>query len=405
MRRVFTVLLHVFGWLSGALIVYMIAKPYLKAVIQDTYSWSIVPYHDAESLTFTIYLLVFAALGIVTGIIATHVNRSKYQVQNQIETDTYGNFDLRKIKSGIFADIKKNLNADAESFFEITRSYPKNIYVIDGGWRAGKTSAAGMLLSLLSNDKQVGSVVSIYHDTFNFGNIDESISSFFKKLSEVTQINDFKKLGKVSSPGVDMGFSLGPLNVTIPFFNNYNTSLMRARIYERLTKSKHRHVVIIDDIDRLTFEEQLQWLRTLELLGKFNHKLIIIVPVKVAEIVKNLELNHISQKYLEKILPNRYNVGVDLDFIKKKFNLDKEGKGEQHRERQYYKYIVSLALRGLAQGIADNGNSSSGGWRVMLIENRVSAIASHIWRFAIRLSNGKQNGISIGPYEYGNRIN
>jgi len=273
-------------------------------------------------------------------------NLSSNQISNQIKSGVFDHEDYRKIQSFYLNHIKKERTQTPKVYHDLSKYYPRSVYALTGGWRAGKTTAAGMLLDIYNNDKKVDVASEMYHECFSFGNIDESISSFFKLLAIKTGITEFDKLGQVTTSGLDVGFSLGGISVKKALSSPIYSNEVKALISRKLNASESIHIVIIDDIDRLMPAEQYQWLKVIELLGKFHHKVTIIVPVHLDEVVKNLnDAFNLNHRYIDKIIPieNRVKVGVDLRHLRTIMGISDAS--NDRAKRLYSKYLISLGIR------------------------------------------------------------
>jgi len=298
------------------------------------------------------------------------------EISNEINENSYGHEDYQKMSDYYDDVISNNFSITPANFNIISARYPKSVYAITGGWRAGKTSASGMLVTILR--KNISHSSETYHDTFNFGNVNESISSFFNTLAIKTSISEFKQLAKVSTPRFDMKFSFGPISIDRPVANDISANTIRRRIFEKLTSANKKHLVIIDDIDRLLPEEQIQWLRVIELLGKFNNQLIVIIPINIDQIKQGLNELGIPGSYLQKILPEQIPVGVDIDFIKSQFNIT--SRTSDSIKRKYSKYMLSLVIRMAMSKMSSNAIKSHREWENDFGVGNFSSVALRIYR-------------------------
>jgi len=342
--RVLLVAILNFIVLSGF---YVLVKPVLKTLLFDTIGINQSYISIYEPIIFWSYVLTLTI--VFTWLIILIESKKlvpNFRITNQITENTYQPEDYRKVNNYYKAFIKKEQTQFAKQFYDISKYYPKSVYALTGGWRAGKTTSVGMLINIIKNDKDNNIVSETYHDCFNFGNIDESISAFFQALAIKTGTSDFYKLSKVSTPSLDMGFKIGPFSFSYALSRPIWANEIRSLIFKKLHENVGQHIVVIDDIDRLLPSEQYQWLKVIELLGKFHNKLVILLPVHIEEVANNLqETYNLNSRYIDKIIPkkNRLPVGVDVSYIKSLMSVS--GRSQLRVKRVYTKYLISLALR------------------------------------------------------------
>jgi hypothetical protein len=243
-------------------------------------------------------------------------------------------------------------------------------------------------------DDPPGEILSeTYHDTFNFGNVDESIYSFFGSLAEKTNIDEFNMLAVVSTASVDMTFSIGPISIKSPFKRRIPTNEIRKIVFDKLTSMGGIHVVIVDDLDRLLPQEQAMWVRVIELLSKFQGRILLIVPVHILQLRLGLSSMKLNAEYIDKILPYQYPVGVNIEYIKSKFDLD--GNDSSRQRILYSKYLISLAMRQVISRIADSTHTitDSTQWLNEVDNGEVSDIVKELYSHIYTHKDGGLNMI------------
>ena len=325
-------------------------------------------------IAYTTILSAILSISIIRKVNSTQFNPS-FKIMNQIKAGAYHPEDYKKIES-FYKLIRTERTSKPKKFYDLPRYYPKSVYALTGGWRAGKTTASGMLLDIINKDKEIKVVSETYHDCFSFGNIDESISSFFKVLAIKTSIPEFNKLGQVSTPGLDMSINFGGFSIKKAFSNPILANEIRAQIFKDLSGKDGIHIVLIDDIDRLKPEEQYQWLKVIELLGKFNHKLVIILPIHIEEVTKNLsDTFKLNPQYIDKIIPlnNRLQVGVDVEYIKSLMSVS--SRSTNRIKRIYTKYLISIGLRESISKQSSNIIQNKSEWFNEIYRGGISEIA------------------------------
>lgn len=358
-----------------SLLLYALLRPIFRTLMVDIIGLPSNAIQQSEPLTMVVFVLIIAVLfPIGYLLIRRYESESMYiDIENTIEKyPGKGSDEIIKFYENI---IIHQLPKSPSTFFHIRNKYPRPVYTLTGGWLAGKTVAAGLLVKHMREDEAEGRIIGseVYHDTFSFGNIDESILNIFKTLSIKTGIIEFEKLASISSPGLDMNFNLGPVSFKKSFETNHSANKLRANIYKKLHRSNKLHVVVIDDIDRLLPNEQAQWMRVIELLGQFYGSLILIVPINLRQVSVGLKSINIPSSYLDKILPieNRLGIGVDIEYIRKKFNVRKI-----YEKKLYAKYCMSLAIRIMIKEMENNSDMQADHWRTYAKTGYFSKLAS-----------------------------
>jgi len=250
-------------------VVYAALRPLLMTISVDILGNTTYVYHLSEHMIVLVFIFLFGLVFPISSKIITMHDQEDRNIDVEIDTSAYLVRERAKVESYYQDVIKPNITDSPEAYMHIKKPYSRPVYSFTGGWLAGKTTAAGMLVKVIREDIEVEVGSETYHDTFNFGNVDESISSFFQMLSSKTNIELFKRLSEVSTPGADMTFDVGPLKLKKMISSSHSANKMRQNIHRKLNKTGKVHIVIIDDIDRLLPLEQAQWLRVLELLGQF----------------------------------------------------------------------------------------------------------------------------------------
>jgi hypothetical protein len=357
---------------------YLLIKPAVKLVLIDVINIPQALLARNEQLLFWIYVIVLSPIitFILVRLATSDSNTPSNKIVNQIQRAAYLYEDYRKVELYYKTFIRNERTQVAKKYYDVSKYYPKSVYALTGGWRAGKTTSAGMLLDVIRNDKSIEVGSETYHDCFNFGNIDESISIFFRTLSIKTGITEFNELGQVTTPRLDMGVSLGFLSFKKVFSKPIWANEIRSRIFTKLHDQKKVHVFIVDDIDRLMPSEQYQWLKVIEILGKFHNNLVLILPIHIEEVTKNLyDAYNLNPNYIDKIIPtkNRLAVGVDISYIKSLMSVS--GRSPKRIKRIYTKYLISLALRQSISRQATRPISRKGEWYNEVYRGGISEIA------------------------------
>lgn len=354
------------------LALYVVIREWIKILALGALDLNITQANVVRSWEPWLVTFYFLTVSIISCRYIRSVKRE--QVYNEINSKRYPD-EARKLKSEVH-NIVFELTSRRVSLFEIADRQSKTVYAITGNWRSGKTTTAGHLIDILRKEQKITIGGEYYHDTFNFGNINESIHAFFGNLARLTGAHDFKKLAFTATPQNEVGLSLGPLKLDHFFTSVQDVGALRKSLQDTLNKQNKVYVLVIDDIDRLLFSEQLQWLRTVELLGKFSRNLLLIVPINYTQVERGLASNNISEKYLEKILPQVINVGVDVDFIRKTFGIT--GKSSVGVKRRYAKYMFCLSMRACINRMsndADNSSRTLATWKYDFLSGAISQTA------------------------------
>lgn|GEM_PF-2027316 len=332
--------LKLIGAILSFCLAYILIRSTLKTVMLDMFKLqpSKEVIHTLEPYTFVVLMIIFLGL-----IYLPPIFQRRTKIYNEVDVELYKEEEekLRSSLDKMVIDTKQPF----KPFFEIADKHTKTVYALTGNWRSGKTTLAGQIVKLLDKRDDFINGGEYYHDTFNFGNINESINAFFSNLASLTRISEFNQLGYAATPKEDLNFTLGSVKLSRLFSPDKDLGYLRKRVQDKLIKPKKTYVVVIDDIDRLSATDQLQWLRTIELLGKFRGTLLLVVPVNLKEVEETAKKNGISKRYLEKILPNTINLGVNINYIKRRFGIAGDEDISQSLARKYAKYMYCLALR------------------------------------------------------------
>jgi hypothetical protein len=339
-------------------VLYIAIRTTLKPLPRDVLHLSagfIQLIHTFEPLLFGLWVIPFV---IFYGIYSFRQLRVSKKILNEVHASKYSE-ESKRLDTNI-KSIVEDLLQGMSTFYEINDKPRKTVYAITGNWRSGKTTTAGHMIDLLRKETKIKWGGEYYHDTFNFGNINESIHSFFNNIALLTKIDEFKHLARTATPQSEISLSVGPIKFPNVFAFNQDLRSLRKKIHDKLKGQGRTYIIVLDDIDRLLPTEQLQWLRTIELLGKFRGSLLLVIPVNYLEVTRALDKSEISEKYLEKILPNVINVGVDIDFIMRELGVN--GDPSPEIARKYSKYLYCLAIRMCLAKLNSNTSVSRTSW-------------------------------------------
>lgn len=356
------------------MLVYIVLRPQLATLLVDIWHIPASVLSEPEAGVFLAYMLL-CGIALLRWRFYVRPQVFRMRIADDI-TDT----ELYEPAVDMLYETWRKHLIDAQSVaeYDIAARLHSTVFAITGHWRAGKTTAAGQFVQKLRHD-DIELRGEYYHDSFNFGNVSDSITSFFAQLAEMTRIEEFETLGQVSTPRLDSSIEIGPITINNPFqdiFTRQSTNVLRQTVHAKLQASSGSYVVIIDDLDRLKVDEQLMWLRVIELLGRFSGKIILLVPVNMTILEKMVEDALVSRQYIDKILPMQLPVGVDLEYIRKRMLRNNLG---FKRQELFAKYVMSLGLR-IAASEHELHRETSESWRARLRAGEVSTVLRQLHR-------------------------
>lgn len=167
----------------------------------------------------------------------------------------------------------------------ILKGSNKNSICLDGPWGSGKTS----LVNVIHNDilkLADAKIIWIDFDPWNFSNSTELVKDFFETLNK--ELVDRYKIDLQPDLGlyIDLvtpliestGFfgNLRSLLLKIPFFASENIVALKKSIAKQLRGIPDKIVIILDDLDRLKFEEIETVLKLVRQLSDLPNILFIL---------------------------------------------------------------------------------------------------------------------------------
>lgn len=203
----------------------------------------------------------------------------------------------------------------------------KNSIVIGlyGEWGSGKTSIINMILEVIENFSNTINLeekpIIINFNPWNFADQNQLINQFFKQLS----LNLRKKEhGKIIERTGELIEIYGNIFNLIPLYGNTISNMVKntgkalkdfgiqnqndlIAIKEKLNKclsdQKHKIIIIIDDIDRLSSIEIKQIFQLVKSLGDFPNTVYLLSFDKRVIINALMDIQNIpGEKYLEKVI-------------------------------------------------------------------------------------------------------
>lgn len=228
---------------------------------------------------------------------------------------------------------------------------------ICGKWGSGKTSIINMVCNQIKNDK---SIVTIRFNPWLYTNQTDLSKEFFNVFSSNLpgkHVTSLKKIIKMINKGTE---ALEPLCQNIPLFplvRYYSRLLsenddgipldeMKRIISQKLTGSKSRYLIIIDDLDRLDKSEILMILKLVRSLADFSNTIYIlsydeeiVAKATDCDIFKGTE-------YLQKIIHMPISVPepdygtIRNTLLEQYLNLIQEGGLDEHSYEIIYRCVL-----------------------------------------------------------------
>lgn len=258
---------------------------------------------------------------------------------------------------------------------------------INGEWGSGKTSFVNLIICHLKEAIELDNekIIIINFDTSLFQNSNEMISEYFKQvlsiLNKERKINksyEFQKLVKsFIAYGDKVSLSFESLSSENNFFvkiwkniksiyeiwfNKTDIKLtlqeLKINLSERLTKSKYRFIVVIDDMDRLPKNQVRNIFQLIYSLCKLpNHtfllpfdKRIVSKCINGAYGIKN------GESYIEKIIQREINVPeiYEQKIKENLFSTIRNAKIEiDYSENEYIEKGYKICIKPLITNIRD----------------------------------------------------
>lgn len=220
----------------------------------------------------------------------------------------------------LFSDLTSNVKRFRESLND--KNFENSSYCIclNGSWGSGKTSFLNLVRSQPADQQlkdRVGEKLNkniVWIDDFNpwnFGNSSELIQNFFDTLaikldSECSIIlnneyNTYVQLATLSLEKADF-----PFNLISIFKQTKDIASLKEYIKRKLKKSSKKLVFVLDDIDRMMYEEIMEILRLVKVVADFPNIIFVLSMdyEKVRELIKKENTDAFSN-YLNKIIQEK----------------------------------------------------------------------------------------------------
>lgn len=271
----------------------------------------------------------------------------------------------------LFTNFEQNINALFSLINERRKHTEEGVQAIclDGSWGSGKTSLVNITLGKITKDivdlNTTKDICWVKFNPWSYNSGDELINDFFKtldfhlrdKFGEYLEpyFNQYVELITPLTESVGIPKSIGESLKKFLFFDNGNLDSIKSSIRKRLEKIDGEIVIIIDDVDRLYYDEAILVLKLVRQNFNFSN-LLFILPFdyeRVAELIMNQPGNcELYREYLQKIINfrlklNKYSykelqsifVTCCLDKIKS-LNLDEKILTKEKIIKNYESYVM-----------------------------------------------------------------
>lgn len=205
-----------------------------------------------------------------------------------------------------YKDLEKIITSDC---------YSRSI-CLDAPWGSGKTSLIKILQSHLNTRKDYSEMIWLDFDSWDFGNSTELIRELFDSLNKMLKEKYYTDLQPELSPYVKLVTPViesldltGKFNTSIsklPFLTRKNLTDLKESICRKVSDVPTRILIVIDDIDRLEYEEVMTALRVVRMLSNVQN-ILFVLPFdykRVGDLIVK-EKGDGYKDFLGKIINNR----------------------------------------------------------------------------------------------------
>lgn len=238
---------------------------------------------------------------------------------------------------------------------------------VDGTWGSGKTTFMNLVLKGIEEEN----VVLISYDCLFYGNVSEATTIFlddiFKKIRETFGINlQDSGIAKNISPKFEVGYGLPKLVVDLNQNNRYPTEFIKDKLAEKLKKINGKVIIVIDDLDRVSGEDVIHFLRIVRVLRELPN-FVVILPIDKGALEDLLQAKQIAnpRQYLKKIIDWSTSVEPDqgnarMLFINKITNLCMDTIDPNSMDELWKMTLLRLAIHSLDSEDIRNTNVTLG---------------------------------------------
>jgi hypothetical protein len=182
---------------------------------------------------------------------------------------------------------------------------------VEGTWGSGKTTFINLALEKLAEEN----VVIVKYDSLFYGNVSEATSIFISDIFKTIR-NSFgielreNGIAKNISPKFEVGSGLPKLSFDLKLDSRNPTELIKNSLADKLKKLNGKVVVVIDDLDRVSANDVVHFLRIVRVLRELPN-FIVILPIDKRALEDLLASINVAspRKYLEKIID--WSIGLD----------------------------------------------------------------------------------------------
>ncbi len=175
---------------------------------------------------------------------------------------------------------------------------------IEGTWGSGKTS----FVELLCKGVEDMNVAVVKYDSLYYGNVSEATDIFIKDIFEEVRERFGIKLANGSSIAKNITPKFELSNGLPKFALDYTasrapTEVIKKKLEDKLRQLPGKMMVVIDDIDRVSADDVVHFLRVIRVLRELPN-FVIIMPIDRAMLEKLLRTQGIEnpRSYLQKII-------------------------------------------------------------------------------------------------------
>ena len=226
---------------------------------------------------------------------------------------------------------------------------------VEGTWGSGKTTFMNLALAEIANEN----VVIIKYDSLFYGNVSEAtgifIDNIFRTVRDTfgVELRD-TGIAENISPSFELSNGLPRFNLNFNFDKTRRpTELIKDKLADSLRKINGKVIIVIDDLDRVSGDDVVHFLRIVRVLRELPN-FVVILPVDKGALEDLLAGSRIAspRKYLEKIID--WSIAVDPEisttrtlFEKKVINSIEGAVDHSSIEELWRMVLLELALNTL----------------------------------------------------------
>lgn len=236
--------------------------------------------------------------------------------------DLYIIYETRDPTEIPFLSKLKSTQATIREIFTLDKYKSQGIVLsIEGTWGSGKTTLMNLTLNELTNEN----AVIINYDSLFYGNVSEAtnifINDIFDRVKEVFGIDLHNRdIAQNISPKFELSNGLPKINIGFEPISRKPTELIKDELSKKLKKIHGKVIIIIDDLDRVSADDVVHFLRIVRVLRELPN-FIVILPIDKKALEDLLKGEKIANphKYLEKIIDWSISVDPEINTAKTLF--------------------------------------------------------------------------------------